>query len=96
MAVRRRKTCVATRARTLGREFPNDMRVSMADLHSLTTKKFNPARDAHEAKHHRERAKQARISATLPFHSFKRSVQLKVSVHPILDTPAITLNYPWH
>ena len=37
MAVRRKNTCVETRARTLGRDLPNDMRASMPELHSLYT-----------------------------------------------------------
>jgi hypothetical protein len=40
IAVKRRKTCVETRARTLGRELPNDMRASMAELHRLSTEIF--------------------------------------------------------
>jgi hypothetical protein len=54
IAVRRKKTCVATRARTLGREFPNDMRASMAELRGLSTEIFIPLKATARRGHERE------------------------------------------
>jgi hypothetical protein len=49
IAVRRRKTCVETRARTLGRDLPNDMRASMPELRSPYTE-ILPVPENHETK----------------------------------------------
>jgi hypothetical protein len=94
IAVSRRKTCVETRARTLGRELPNDMRVSMAELHGLSTEIFTPPKAT--ARRSRKTRNKTPVAAIFASHSFKRFIQLKVSWHRALDTQAITSNYPWH
>jgi hypothetical protein len=94
IAVRRRKIRVAIRARTLGRELPNDMRASMADWPSLSTE-ILPRSRPREAKRHLD-AKTSTDCGHIHAHSFKRFIQLKVSLHQVLDTPGIALNYPWH
>jgi hypothetical protein len=88
IAVRRRKTCVATRARTLGRKLSNDMRESMAELCSLSARIFVDAR--------LQGKNPARISGTSVSHSFQQFIRLKVFLRQALDTPGMALDHSRH